>query len=70
MLIGVGGSGKQSLSRLAAFISGFEVKQLQITGSFKVDDLLEAFKDMFKLSGVKGQQLVYLMTDTQVGGDT
>ena len=36
MLIGVGGSGKQSLSRLAAFISGFEVKQLQVTGSFKV----------------------------------
>ena len=66
MLIGVGGSGYQSLSRLAAFISGFEVKQLQITGSFKVDDLLEAFKEMFKLSGVKGQQLVYLMTDTQV----
>jgi len=66
MLIGVGGSGKQSLSRLAAFISGFEVRQLQITGSFKVDDLLEAFKDMFKLAGVKGQQLVYLMTDTQV----
>ena len=66
MLIGVGGSGKQSLSRLAAFISGFEVRQLQITGSFKVDDLLEAFKEMFKLSGVKGQQLVYLMTDTQV----
>ena len=66
MLIGVGGSGKQSLSRLAAFISGFEVLQLQITGSFKVDDLLEAFKEMFKLAGVKGQQLVYLMTDTQV----
>ena len=66
MLIGVGGSGKQSLSRLAAFISGFEVKQVQISGSFKVDDLLEAFRDMFKLAGVKGIPIVFLMTDTQV----
>jgi dynein heavy chain len=66
MLIGVGGSGKQSLSRLAAFISGFEVKQLQVTGSFKVDDLLESFREYFKLAGVKGVPIVFLMTDTQV----
>jgi len=69
MLIGVGGSGKQSLSRLASYINGYEVRQLQITGSFKVDDLLEAFKDMFKLAGVKGVQMVFLMTDTQVVDD-
>jgi dynein heavy chain, axonemal len=69
MLIGVGGSGKQSVSRLAAYINGFEVKQLQITGSFKVDDLLEAFKEMFRLSGVRGVQMVFLMTDTQVIDD-
>jgi dynein heavy chain, axonemal len=66
MLIGVGGSGKQSLSRLAAFISGYEVRQLQITGNFKVEDLLESFREMFKLSGVKGTQMVFLMTDSQV----
>ena len=69
MLIGVGGSGKQSLSRLAAFINQYEVRQLQVTGSFKVDDLLEAIREMFKLSGVKGVQLVFLLTDTQVVDD-
>jgi len=69
MLIGVGGSGKQSLSRLAAFINGYEVKQLQVTGSFKVDDLLEAFREMFKQAGVKGIQILFLMTDTQVVDD-
>lgn len=36
MLIGVGGSGKQSLSRLAAFICGFEIRQLSVTSKFKV----------------------------------
>eukprot|EP00981_Chlorochromonas_danica_P009567 scaffold2734_cov243-Ochromonas_danica.AAC.5 len=66
MLIGVGGSGKQSLSRLAAFINGYEVRQLQVTGSFRVDDLLEAFREMFKQAGVKGIPILFLMTDTQV----
>lgn len=36
MLIGVGGSGKQSLSRLAAAIAGFETVQLAVTGAYKV----------------------------------
>eukprot|EP01041_Mallomonas_annulata_P000386 gene386-700_t len=69
MLIGVGGSGKQSLSRLAAYINNYETRQLQVTGSFKVDDLLEAFREMFKSAGVKGIQIMFLMTDTQVVDD-
>jgi dynein heavy chain, axonemal len=69
MLIGVGGSGKQSLTRLAAFICGFEVKQLAVTSKFKVDDLKEALKEMYKLAGVKSIPLVFLMTDSQIVND-
>lgn len=39
MLIGVGGSGKQSLSRLAAFISSLEVLQIQLKKGYGVTDL-------------------------------
>jgi dynein heavy chain len=66
MLIGVGGSGKQSLSRLASFILGYERRQLAVTSAFTVADLKEGLKEMYKVSGVKATPLLFIMTDTQV----
>lgn len=42
-MVGVGGSGKQSLSRLAAYISGLEVAQIQLRKGFGVSDLKVTF---------------------------
>jgi len=43
LLIGVGGSGKQSLSRLAAFITGIDIEQLTVTSNFGINDLRAFF---------------------------
>lgn len=66
MLIGVGGSGKQSLSRLASHICGFEVRQLSVTSNFRIDDFKDHLADMFKVAGIQGLPLVFLMTDSQI----
>jgi dynein heavy chain len=66
MLIGVGGSGKQSLTKLATFICGYEIKQLSVTSNFKVDDLKESLKELYKIAGVKGIPTTFLMTDSQI----
>lgn len=39
LLIGVGGSGKQSLSRLAAYICSLEVFQITLTEGFGIQEL-------------------------------
>jgi dynein heavy chain len=66
MLIGVGGSGKQSLCKLAAFIENYEIKQLAVTSKFKVEDLKEELRLMYTACGVKGTQMVFLLTDSQI----
>ena len=39
LLIGVGGSGKQSLSRLAAYVCSLEVFQITLTQGFGIQEL-------------------------------
>ena len=47
LLVGVGGSGKQSLSRLAAFICGYNVIQIVISSTYGINDLKEDLKVMY-----------------------
>lgn len=67
LLIGVGGSGKQSLSKLAAFICQYNITQLAVTGDFSVNDLKENLKEMYRKAAVKpAEPLAFLLTDTQI----
>ena len=41
LLIGIGGSGRQSLSRLAAYIIGFKVFQIEVTKHYRKNEFRE-----------------------------
>jgi dynein heavy chain len=66
MLVGVGGSGKQSLARLAAFICGCDVFQIGVSSTYGVADFKEALLALYTKAGAKGQPVVFLMTDNQI----
>jgi dynein heavy chain len=66
LLVGVGGSGKQSLSRLAAFISSLEVFQVQLRKGYSVSDLKLELASLYSKSGLKNLGIMFLMTDAQV----
>lgn len=66
LLVGVGGSGKQSLSRLSAFICGFKVVQIVISSTYGINDLKEDLKAMFNKAGLKEEGIMFLLTDSQI----
>ena len=69
LLIGVGGSGKQSLSRLSAYISGLEVFQITLRKGYSMADLKLDIGSLYMKAGVKNIGTVFLMTDSQVADE-
>ena len=69
LLVGVGGSGKQSLSRLSASISGLETFQIALTKGYGVNELKVDLGTCFIKAGQKGIGTMFLMTDSQVADE-
>ncbi|KAH8251731.1 hypothetical protein KR038_005556 [Drosophila bunnanda] len=66
LLIGVGGSGKQTLARLAAFISSLSVSQIQIKRGFGLFDMREEIASLYMKVGLKNLASVFLISDAQI----
>lgn len=69
LLVGVGGSGKQSLARIAAFISQMEVFQITLRKGYSVNDLKTDLANLYTKTGVKKQQIMFLLTDSQIADE-
>jgi len=67
LLIGLGGSGKQSLTRLAAFIRKQQVITLP-SSKCSAPVLLEELRELYKRAGC-GEDITLLMTETDVKAD-
>ena len=69
LLVGVGGSGKQSLSRLSSFICNYTTTQIMISQSYGLTDLKEDLQKMYKKSGIKDEGLLFLFTEGQISNE-
>ncbi|XP_076407690.1 dynein axonemal heavy chain 11 isoform X5 [Peromyscus maniculatus bairdii] len=66
LLVGVGGSGKQSLSRLAAYICSLEVFQITLTEGYGTQELRVDLANLYVRTGAKNMPTVFLLTDAHV----
>lgn len=66
LLVGVGGSGRQSLTRLATKMGDFEIFQIEVKKVYTKIEFREDLKALFRGVGGKGDPTTFIFTDNSI----
>ncbi|XP_030837708.1 dynein heavy chain 2, axonemal [Strongylocentrotus purpuratus] len=70
LLVGIGGSGRQSLTRLAAAVCDFTTFQIEVTRHYRIIEFRDDLKRLYRTAGVENKPTIFLFNDTQVVDET
>ncbi|XP_052104325.1 dynein axonemal heavy chain 2-like isoform X7 [Mytilus californianus] len=66
LLIGIGGSGRQSLTRLSSYMCEMATFQIEVTKHYRKAEFRDDLKRLYWQAGVDNKATVFIFNDTQV----
>ncbi|XP_075305326.1 dynein axonemal heavy chain 3 [Odontesthes bonariensis] len=66
LLVGIGGSGRQSATKLGTFINDYVLFQVELTKNYSMSDWRDDLKRIMLKAGIEGKSLVFLFNDSQI----
>ncbi|XP_036012664.1 dynein axonemal heavy chain 2 isoform X5 [Mus musculus] len=70
LLVGIGGSGRQSLARLASSICDYNTFQIEVTKHYRKQEFRDDIKRLYRQAGVELQTTSFLFVDTQIADES
>ncbi|XP_053190892.1 dynein axonemal heavy chain 3 [Scomber japonicus] len=66
LLVGIGGSGRQSATKLGTYINDYVPFQIELTKNYSMSDWRDDLKRIMLKAGIEGKNLVFLFNDSQI----
>lgn len=70
LLVGIGGSGRQSLARLASSICEYITFQIEVSKHYRKQEFREDIKRLYRQTGVELKATSFLFVDTQIADES
>ncbi|XP_052739543.1 dynein axonemal heavy chain 2 [Bicyclus anynana] len=70
LCVGIGGSGRQSLTRVASYICECNSYQVVVTKTYGIKDFREDLKTLYTSCGVDSKKTTFIFCDTQIVEET
>ncbi|KAL0267127.1 UNVERIFIED_CONTAM: hypothetical protein PYX00_009482 [Menopon gallinae] len=70
LLVGLGGSGRQSLSRISIYICEYGIFQIEVSKNYRTQEFREDLKSLYQITGTDDKSTTFLFSDTQVAQES
>ncbi|XP_046278077.1 dynein axonemal heavy chain 2 isoform X2 [Marmota monax] len=70
LLVGIGGSGRQSLARLASSMCDYDTFQIEVTKHYRKQEFRDDIKCLYRQAGIQLKTTSFLFVDTQIADES